>query len=97
MNTNSSFDILIKFKLNKGLHLKKKMYELKPILQHNLPIQLPNTMYKLKNILGTTHDGNLNGIDGDGGVVSQFTSHIQPDITQQIQNILKVLNDSFHN
>lgn len=74
------------------------MYELKPILRHNLPIQLPNSMYTLKNILGTSLDGQANGIDGDGGVVSQFTSHIvQPDITQQIQNILKVLNNGFHN
>lgn len=60
------------------------MYGLKPIIRHNIPIELPTTMYAMKNIYGDKS----NGINQDD--VSPITSHIRADIQQQIQNVLKV-------
>lgn len=64
------------------------MYELKPIIKHNIPIDLPSTMYEMKNIYGAFNGDKSNGANQDG--VSPFTSHIRPDIRQQIRNVLKV-------
>jgi len=67
------------------------MYELKPIIKHNIPIDLPSTMYEMKNIYGAFNGDKSNGTNHD--VVSPFTSHIRPDIRQQIRNVLKAQNN----
>lgn len=62
-----------------------KMYRTKQIVQHNLPVQLPNCMYKLNNI----HSGRNGMVDGSSDHVSSPNKKL--DIIDQVKQFLKVL------
>lgn len=65
------------------------MYRLKQIVRHDLPVQLPTCMYKLKNI----HSGR-------NGMIDDSADHVSPpnkklDIIDQVKQFLKVLFISY--
>lgn len=73
------------------------MYKLNPIVQQNLPIDLPTTMYTMKPIYGeatpiNVNDGKTNATAANG--VSRFASQLRSTndkcISHQIQKILQV-------
>lgn len=75
----SHCEIIENFEMNGPL----KMYQTKQIVQHDFKVQLPNCMYKLKNI------------HGRNGTVEQRTDHVSSapkkvDIFDQVKQFLKV-------
>lgn len=73
------------------------MYEVKPIFDKTkIKVEALTCMYKVKPVLNTnakpSESSNAQLTNGHDGAVSQLTSKFQPDILQQIGNVLKVLN-----
>lgn len=68
------------------------MYTMKQIVDSKSMIyDLPTSMYRMKNIYGTGTDANVPPSTTNGVVSHHHSSYNQlPDISQQIENILKV-------
>lgn len=68
------------------------MYEVKPIFDRaSIQVDLPTCMYKMKNINDITlQSSNVQLTNGFNGAVSQLSSKSLPDISQQIEKIIKV-------
>lgn len=81
-----------------------KMYEINPIFDRSsIQIDLPNCMYKMKNIseFNASNDSrsstNAQLTNGYTGAVSQLSTKSLPDIKQQIEKFLKVFVYFHHN
>lgn len=74
------------------------MYEVKPIFDKTkIQVEAPTCMYKVKTVynINAKQLESFNAqqlTNGHDGAVSQLTTKLQPDILQQIGNVLKVLN-----
>lgn len=84
------------------------MYEVKPTFDRSsIQVDLPTCMYKMKNIndisLSQSTSSNAQLTNGFNGAVSEISTKTLPDISQQIEKILKVFdihnkqrNNQFH-
>lgn len=66
-----------------------KMYRMKQIVQHDVPIKLPTCMYKMKQI----YSGRNETIDGSRDYVAPPNKKL--DIIDQVKQFLKVLFISY--
>lgn len=71
------------------------MYEVKPTFDRSsIQVDLPNCMYKMKGINDISpqqsQSSSVQLTNGLNAAVSEFSSKPLPDISQQIQNVLKV-------
>lgn len=69
-----------------------KLYQTKQIVRHDLAVELPKCMYKLKNI----HESRSNNTMVDG-----LSDHVSPpkkklNILDQVKTLLKVFNNFFY-
>lgn len=73
------------------------MYEIKPIFDRSsIQVDLPTCMYKMKNTndisLQQSASSGAQLTNGFNGAVSQFSTKPLPDISQQIEKIIKVFD-----
>lgn len=70
-----------------------KMYQTTQIIRHDLPVNVPNCMYQMKNILSGSK---INFVGGEhvslssSSSTSVSTSNKTLDISEQVNNFLKV-------